>query len=49
MTMGSLTDLLSGVAPEGLWVWLVGGRDPSVPRAGPEPSVHVDGLDNKIS
>jgi len=35
---------LSGVTPEGLGVGRVGGRDPRVARASPEPAVHIDGL-----
>ena len=37
-------NLLSGVTPEGLGVGRVGGRDPRVARASPEPAVHIDGL-----
>ena len=36
---------LSGVAPEGDGAGLVGGRQPLVARAGPEPPVHVDGVE----
>jgi len=32
-------------APECLWVWSVCGRDPLVAGSGPEPSIHIDGLE----